>query len=41
MFAKNELDFTSGSYDRLPPQEIEAEEVILGRVAVITTGSEV
>lgn len=32
MFAKNELDFTSGSYDRLPPQEIEAEEVILGGI---------
>ncbi|MFM6253869.1 MAG: DnaB-like helicase N-terminal domain-containing protein, partial [Dolichospermum sp.] len=32
MFAKNELDFTSGGYDRLPPQEIEAEEVILGGI---------
>lgn len=32
MFAQNELDFANNSYDRLPPQEIEAEEVILGGI---------
>ena len=32
MFAQNELDFANNSYDRLPPQNIEAEEVILGGI---------
>jgi replicative DNA helicase len=32
MFTENELDFASNSPDRLPPQNIEAEEVILGGI---------
>lgn len=32
MFTSNELDFAPDSYDRLPPQNIETEEVILGGI---------
>jgi replicative DNA helicase len=32
MFTSNELDFAPNGYDRLPPQNIEAEEVILGGI---------
>ena len=32
MFTENELDFASNSPDRLPPQNIEAEEAILGGI---------
>lgn len=32
MFTANDLDFTSSGLDRLPPQNIEAEEVILGGI---------